>query len=659
MTKKFNFRKILCIIYILFGTIYLNAQEYIYIYKQNSIAFKEKTNTIDSVVLEKNKTELGFYNAPNSRLYNTSIEEIDSIVFAIEKPVADILDVLFKTDGTVEDISPMKNAITTNSSGALSTYYSNTYKRFVAKFGNTWAGATSGFYRIDYANNEAFKNALKDGHTLEAVVMADFEPPISNGEAKFFSSHEAGGTGLMVCKTDRGLNGKNELSFLPHVGGDWKFAASGIVPQPQIYYHIVGTWNKEEGKARIYINGELKNTTEATGEFKFPKDNSNWFAIGCDAGPTAQLGWSGDVVLARIYDDPLTQQEVDILWNEIKQLQEDAQPDMISDIEYYSGLAVIPGQTFSIQGKGFQTGDRLRFSSITDATNDMMLEGTPTETGFEINIPENLKSDKYRMLLIRNENIQDLGLIKIEIVETFPEAPGIVAHRGYWDTEGAAQNSVASFTNAQQLGLYGSETDVWLTTDGYLVLNHDAKINGISIQDATYSQIKDCTLSNNEKIPQLKDILTLLKNGTTKLFIEVKAHSTTEKNMAVTKAIIDEVKAENVQDMVEYITFNLDICRELVKLDPTAKVAYLGGGMAPKDAYGLGIRGIHYHQKEYRDNPQWIKEARNLGMTVNVQGTNTVEDMAEMINLGVNLISTDKPLLALKVRQYYLDNQKK
>ena len=198
-----------------------------------------------------------------------------------------------------------------------------------------------------------------------------------------------------------------------------------------------------------------------------------------------------------------------------------------------------------------------------------------------------------------------------------------------------------------------------MTTDGYLVLNHDEKINGISIQDATYNQIKDCTLSNNEKIPQLKDILALLKNGTTKLFIEVKAHSTTEKNIAVTKAIIDEVKAENAQDMVEYITFNLDICRELVKLNPTAKVAYLGGGMAPKDAYGLGIRGIHYHQKEYRDNPQWIKEARDLGMTVNVQGTNSVEDMAEMINLGANLISTDKPRLALKVRQYYLDNQKK
>lgn len=53
--------------------------------------------------------------------------------------------------------------------------------------------------------------------------------------------------------------------------------------------------------------------------------------------------------------------------------------------------------------------------------------------------------------------------------------PGIVAHRGYWNTEGAAQNSVTALKNAQKMGLYGSEMDVWLTKDGYLVVGHDKK----------------------------------------------------------------------------------------------------------------------------------------------------------------------------------------
>ena len=523
-----------------------------------------------------------------------------------KKPVADILDVVFKTDGTAEDISPMKNVITTNNSGALSTYYSNTYKRFVAKFGNTWAGATSGFYRNDYANNEAFKEALKDGHTLEAVVMADFEPPISNGEAKFFSSHETGGTGLMVCKTDRGLNGKNELSFLPHVGGDWKFVTSGIAPQPQIYYHIIGTWNKEEGKARIYINGELKNTIEAVGEFKFPKDNSNWFAIGCDAGPTAQLGWSGDVVLARIYDNPLTPHDVAVLWDEVKKLQENAVVDMVSDIDFISGIAVKIGATYNISGTGFTEDDK-----VTDASNIQTLNCTLNgENGIYITIPEGFQSGQYRMMLLRGENRQDLGLTKLQIVTKMPQPAQIIAHRGYWDTEGSAQNSLTAIRKAQELNLYGSELDIWLTTDGHLVLNHDATLNGVTIQNSTFE-----------------------------------------------KAAVEAVAESRMQNKVEYIAFDLDICKKIVSLDASAKVSYLAGGIAPETLHTYGISGLDYHIQEFRDNPQWIKQAKDRGMSVNVWTVNSIGDIAEMTNAGVQFVTTDKPLDALKVKQYYENNQ--
>ena len=577
-----------------------------------------------------------------------------------KKPVADILDVVFKTDGTAEDISPMKNVITTNNSGALSTYYSNTYKRFVAKFGNTWAGATSGFYRIDYANNEAFKEALKDGHTLEAVVMADFEPPISNGEAKFFSSHETGGTGLMVCKTDRGLNGKNELSFLPHVGGDWKFVTSGIAPQPQIYYHIIGTWNKEEGKARIYINGELKNTIEAVGEFKFPKDNSNWFAIGCDAGPTAQLGWSGDVVLARIYDNPLTPHDVAVLWDEVKKLQENAVVDMVSDIDFISGIAVKIGATYNISGTGFTEDDKVIFTSVTDASNIQTLNCTLNgENGIYITIPEGFQSGQYRMMLLRGENRQDLGLTKLQIVTKMPQPAQIIAHRGYWDTEGSAQNSLTAIRKAQELNLYGSELDIWLTTDGHLVLNHDATLNGVTIQNSTYEQVKDLTLSNGEKIAQLSDCLTLIKESEspTKLIIEIKTHSTAERNMAAAKAAVEAVAESRMQNKVEYIAFDLDICKKIVSLDASAKVSYLAGGIAPETLHTYGISGLDYHIQEFRDNPQWIKQAKDRGMSVNVWTVNSIGDIAEMTNAGVQFVTTDKPLDALKVKQYYENNQ--
>ena len=632
-----------------------------YVYSGGTVAFTAPSESIGRVGISADKTTATVYDKDGKELISAPLSMIDSVTFdvpQVEKPVADILDVQFNADGTATDVSPMHNNVETKASGALTTYFSNTYGRYVAKFANTWAGSTSGYYKVDYSSNQVFKDALADGHTLEAVVMADYNPPIKEGEAKFFSSHETGGTGLYVCKSAKGKNGKNELCFLPHVGGAWRHASSGIVPEPGKYYHVVGVWNKEEGKDYIYINGELMTTADAAGEFQFPKDNSNWFAVGCDAGPSGQLGWSGDVVLARIYDDPLTQDEVALLWNEIDEMQQASQPDLVTDVEFTSGLPVKVGQTFVINGKGFEAGDQINFVPISEGET-VVADGTATADGFSIVIPADMKDGQYRLVVVRGDNTQDLGLIKMTVVETFPPAPVVVAHRGYWDTEGAAQNSRASLRNSQELGVYGSETDVWLTTDGHLVINHNAAINGVTIQNSTYDQVKDMTLSNGEKLPQLQEFLTMLqdKSKTTKLFIEVKTHDSYEKNMAVTHAIVDAVKEYGVEDRVQYIAFSLDVCRELAKLVPPTEVAYLSSDRSPRELYDNGVKGMQYTQATYRANPMWMSEAHQLGMVVNVQGCNTAADMADMIGMGADIISTDKPVLGMEVRQYYLDNQ--
>ena len=42
----------------------------------------------------------------------------------------------------------------------------------------------------------------------------------------------------------------------------------------------------------------------------------------------------------------------------------------------------------------------------------------------------------------------------------------MIAHRGYWKTEGSAQNSISSLQNTHRIGVYGSEFDVHITRDG-------------------------------------------------------------------------------------------------------------------------------------------------------------------------------------------------
>jgi len=220
----------------------------------------------------------------------------------------------------------------------------------------------------------------------------------------------------------------------------------------------------------------------------------------------------------------------------------------------------------------------------------------------------------------------------------------VIAHRGYWDCEGSAQNSLASLQKAQELKIYGSEFDVWMTSDGVLVVNHDAHIEGLKIEDTPYAQLKDIRLKNGEILPTLE---TYLKQGKkdkkTKLIFELKAHSTKEKEDKAVAASVQMVKKAGVRKHTEYISFSLNICKELVRLDPKAEVAYLNGDLTPQAVKALKITGIDYYLDVLKKNRSWIEEAQKLKMTVNVWTVNKEEDMQEMIAAGVNYITTDKP----------------
>ena len=79
----------------------------------------------------------------------------------------------------------------------------------------------------------------------------------------------------------------------------------------------------------------------------------------------------------------------------------------------------------------------------------------------------------------------------------------VIAHRGYWDCEGSAQNSVTALNKAHEVGAYGSEFDVSITADGIPVVNHDDSIQGFCIETSLYEQLKDLKLKNGETLPTL------------------------------------------------------------------------------------------------------------------------------------------------------------
>ena len=65
----------------------------------------------------------------------------------------------------------------------------------------------------------------------------------------------------------------------------------------------------------------------------------------------------------------------------------------------------------------------------------------------------------------------------------------VISHRGYWKTEGSAQNSVTSFLKADSISSYGSELDVWLTADSVLIANHDRVFKGLAMETSLSGDI--------------------------------------------------------------------------------------------------------------------------------------------------------------------------
>ena len=176
----------------------------------------------------------------------------------------------------------------------------------------------------------------------------------------------------------------------------------------------------------------------------------------------------------------------------------------------------------------------------------------------------------------------------------------------------------------------------------------DAKYKGWRLDSRSYDEIKDYKLANGEPLPTLDDYLNQAKlYPNVKLIIEIKNHNTTGKTMAAAKTCVDAVKAKGLQNQVEYIAFSYEACKRLVKLAPEATVQYLNGDKAPSAVMADGIKGIDYSYSKLTD--AWIKEANELGMTVNVWTVNNVSDMLNFISKGVTLITTDKPVEAMEL----------
>ena len=224
--------------------------------------------------------------------------------------------------------------------------------------------------------------------------------------------------------------------------------------------------------------------------------------------------------------------------------------------------------------------------------------------------------------------------------------PKVISHRGYWTAPNSAQNSLASFTKADSVGVFGSEIDVWLTADDKLIVNHDRVYKGtdINMEKSTLKEITSIVLPNGENIPTLDAYLRLVATKpNTRLILEMKSLSDLKREDLATEKIVKALRKYNLLDRTDIIAFSINACLAFKKLMPDGRIFYLNGDLAPRSIKKLGLTGIDYSMSVLRNNPKWVEQAHKEGLEVNVWTVDTEEYMRYFIDLGVDYITTDYP----------------
>ncbi|MCG9794040.1 family 16 glycosylhydrolase [Flavobacterium algicola] len=236
----------------------------------------------------------------------------------------------------------------------------------------------------------------------------------------------------------------------------------------------------------------------------------------------------------------------------------------------------------------------------------------------------------------------------------------IIAHRGAWKAKGVPQNSIASLQEAIRLGCTGSEFDVRMTADSVLVIAHDATYNNLEVEENTYATLAKHKLANGEALPTLKHYLQAgsTNNKHTGLVCEIKPSKIPGRNTFIAQKVLKMVKDEKVERYIlAYISFSYEILKELKALDKSVVTQYLDGSKPPALLKQDGISGLDYLVYKLKKSPEWINDAKELGLTLNAWVANSTEDIDWLLANDFDFITTDEPELVFEILKKNSDKQ--
>ena len=217
----------------------------------------------------------------------------------------------------------------------------------------------------------------------------------------------------------------------------------------------------------------------------------------------------------------------------------------------------------------------------------------------------------------------------------------LVGHRGARAYE--PENTLRSFRKGIQLGANAVEFDVRFTKDKKAVIVHDKDVDRTTngkglVKEYTLKALKKLNAGKKERIPTLKEALTLVKKLKATPIVELKEKSNV-------KEAVKEIGKSDANAFV--LSFHTEAIRQAKQIEPkltaglnfSNKIRNIQGFMR----LGKVIKADWLFGEKKAINKQLVDTAHKWKFKVAVWVCNTEADIRKFLKLGVDGIASDKP----------------
>ncbi|GGA79536.1 glycerophosphodiester phosphodiesterase [Ornithinibacillus halotolerans] len=236
----------------------------------------------------------------------------------------------------------------------------------------------------------------------------------------------------------------------------------------------------------------------------------------------------------------------------------------------------------------------------------------------------------------------------------------IFGHRGSAGTH--PENTMEAYQEAIRVGADGLEIDVHLTKDGKIAVFHDETVDRVTdgrghVKDFTMDELKKLDAGNHlseefkgAKIPELKEVLALVKEANILINIELKNVFYLE-YPHLEEMVLKEVERFNLKKQTIISSFNHLSMRHMRALDSEIDIAILYSAKLIEPwnyAETVGATSLHPHL--YSMTEEMIRYSEAHHIPVRPYTVNDEKLMEYFFQLGCEAIITDYPERAITIR---------